>query len=160
MIGFRAPKWSIPKIDLDTYYQILIDCGLKYDSSLYPMGRESNRFPFRVGSLGEFWQIPAGTFSLAGINIPAAGGLWLRLWPEAVTTATLRQAEQQRQPSTVYLHPYDIDYESPRLQVGFHPWHRLFSYARHYRLGSSEPLLRALLGEFRFWPMREWLGSN
>lgn len=162
IIGFRAPKWSIPKDNLDSYYQILVDNGLKYDSSLYPMGHEPqvHRYPFCVHGIREFWQIPAGTFSLAGINIPAAGGLWLRLWPAAVSMSALRQAEKQKQPSCVYLHPYDLDYDCPQISVGFNLKRRLFTLARHYRLRSTEPVLRSLLREFRFGPMRQWLVSN
>lgn len=160
VVGFRAPKWSIPRIDRDGFYRILVDNGLRYDSSLYPMGLESNRFPFKIDGLKNFWEIPAGTISIAGINIPAAGGLWLRLWPAAVSAAALRQAEQQRQPSSVYLHPYDLDCDCPRLRVGFHLQRRLFTFARHYRLRSTEPVLRSLLREFRFGPMRQWLASN
>ena len=158
--GFRAPKWSLPSIDRNAYYQILIDNGLLYDSSLYPLNRSDTRYPHKIeiNESATIWQIPAATFSIVGINIPAAGGLWLRLFPAAISRLSLKQAEAAKMPTTIYLHPYDFD--CPRIPVGWKLSQVLFYLARCYRLKQTSGTLTDLLQQFKFQSIKNWLDDN
>jgi hypothetical protein len=56
---------------------------------------------------------------------------------------------REKQPAIVYLHPWEIDVDQPRLPVG--PIRR----ARHYmNTGKTEAKLRRLVRDFRFAPVR------
>ena len=160
VFGFRAPKWSMPKSP-GTFYDALLDEGLIYDSSLFPGMRASHipRQPYRgLASSGRgIWEIPATTLDIGPVRIPAAGGLWLRLFPGGFSYAALRQGSRVGQIRMVYLHPYDIDAECPILWRGLALRSLPFLFARHYRLAWANEILTSLLSEFHFVGIREYL---
>jgi hypothetical protein len=59
----------------------------------------------------------------------------------------------ENQPAVVYLHPWEIDPEQPRLPI---KGKRGFS-THYWRLEAMEPKLRRLLSDFRFAPIRDVL---
>lgn len=161
--GFRAPKWSIPR-NPERFYEALVEEGLVYDSSQFPgiAARHIAKEPrqIKLGSGKTIWEFPATTLEVGALRVPAAGGLWLRLFPAAISRLALRQGEGKGQPRLVYLHPYDLDPECPRLFSSL-PFSSLpFMFARHYRLGQTEGILRSLLGSFAFTNIREWLNAQ
>jgi hypothetical protein len=76
--------------------------------------------------------------------------------PYWFTRAGLRSInEQDGLPFTFYLHPWEIDWEQPRVKTGF------VSRFRHYtNLSKTEGRLRQLLGDFRFTTMRNVLRAR
>ncbi|MBE3112019.1 MAG: DUF3473 domain-containing protein [Acidobacteria bacterium] len=101
------------------------------------------------------WEIPASTIRFAGMNFPIGGGGYFRILPYAWTAFGIRRLNQrERKPAMVYMHPWEIDPDQPRLKA---PW---LSRFRHYRhLAQTEPRLRRLLAEFRFAPIRDIISS-
>lgn len=158
--GFRAPKFSIPD-DAEAFYNTLLEVGLKYDSSLFPkvFSRKSPCHPHAItlDNGASIWEFPATAYRFHALNIPAAGGLWLRLFPLEFSRLALKQGESLKQPRMVYLHPYDFDPDGPRLSAP-NPLRNIpFNFARHYKLGSTFHYLEQLLEEFEFASVKEWM---
>ncbi|NOT07113.1 MAG: DUF3473 domain-containing protein [Gemmatimonadales bacterium] len=159
--GFRAPSFSIVP-GLEWAFDVLIEEGYDYDSSLFPIRRPdygyptAPRAPYRLtrpsGSLVEF---PMATLSVAGFRVPAAGGGYLRQFPIRIIQAAFRQAGREGQPAMFYIHPWEVDPGQPRLPVG------LVTSFRHYRgLEGALGRIEALLGEFRFTSTARWLAEH
>jgi polysaccharide deacetylase family protein (PEP-CTERM system associated) len=160
ILGFRAPCWSISDANQQWVLEVLVAEGLHYDSSRFRWGmlRGARTMglcgPSRV-SLGagkSIWEVPPSVLAVAGGRVPAAGGFYLRFFPEAVVHAALRQAAAASQPGLIYLHPYDLDADCPRLPA---KWY--FHLMRYHRLGRTQGVLRRLLQTHRFTSIRDWL---
>jgi polysaccharide deacetylase family protein (PEP-CTERM system associated) len=160
---YRAPSYSITSNTLWAL-QILGELGFEYDSSIFPVRHDyygipdAPRFPhyrfLRDG--GRLLEFPPSTLRAYGINLPVAGGGYLRLLPYGVTAWAIRRInEKEAQPALVYLHPWEIDPEQPRVAA---PWR---SRVRHYQnLRSTEKKLRRLLDDFSWASMTEVLSSS
>lgn len=130
--GYRAPTYSVVDGSLWAL-EILSELGFSYDSSIFPIQHDrygipdAPRAPFRFqtpsGSMTEF---PITTFRLAGHNLPVGGGGYLRLLPQIYTRLGLQRVQREGLPSVIYIHPWEIDPDQPRLAG------RLSSRLRHY----------------------------
>jgi hypothetical protein len=91
---------------------------------------------------------------VGGVNLPFIGGGYLRHLPERFVLWGMRRViEQEQQPVIVYVHPWEVDPEQPRL--GEVP---AITRWRHYRnLERTEDRLENLLKEFSFGTVREVL---
>lgn len=158
ILGYRAASYSITEESLWAL-DILAEEGFRYDSSIFPVRHDLYGIPDhrrfcsaveRNGS-GVMLEIPLSTIRIAGVNIPVAGGGYLRLFPYSVTRhAVLRLNRSEQQPAVVYFHPWEIDPEQPRIQSGW------ISRLRHYtNLRGMEGKVRKLLNAFSFGPIRE-----
>lgn len=158
--GYRAASYSItPKSRWAL--EILSEAGFQYDSSIFPVRHDlygipgAARFPhiLKTDSGAELVEFPPTTARIGGQNVPAAGGGYFRLYPYALSRWLLRRVnEGEGQPAIFYLHPWEVDPDQPRFEVG---WRSRF---RHYNnLDKCEERLRRLLGDFRFAPAREVL---
>jgi len=154
VVGFRAPSFSIVP-GREWALDVLLEEGYRYDSSLFPVWRpgygypNGRRDPHRVERpSGTIIEIPPMTLRWSGLTLPAGGGAYLRLLPFGLCRAALRDADRRGVPGTVYVHPWEVDPEQPRLEV---PW---YARLRHYGgLSSTAPRLERLLSEFRFQPV-------
>jgi polysaccharide deacetylase family protein (PEP-CTERM system associated) len=151
VLGYRAPSFSIVA-GREWALDILLEEGYAYDSSLFPVRRNGYGYPSArrdpywlerpSGRLAEF---PPATLRRLGYNLPAAGGAYLRLFPLAVIRRAVRECESRGTPATLYIHPWELDPDQPRLPVHF------TARLRHYTgLRRTLPRLERLLGEFRF----------
>jgi polysaccharide deacetylase family protein (PEP-CTERM system associated) len=151
VIGYRAPNFSIVPGG-EWAFDILLEEGYAYDSSLFPIHRSGYGYPTSpttphlipraTGSLAEF---PLATTTIFRYPIPAAGGGYLRQFPLAVIQRAFRQATARLEPATFYIHPWEIDPKQPRLPVS------VLNRIRHYRgLATALEKLELLLDEFRF----------
>jgi polysaccharide deacetylase family protein (PEP-CTERM system associated) len=157
--GYRAPSFSITR-DAQWAFTILVELGFTFDSSIFPVKHpnygvpDAPRFPFRVetasGTLVEF---PMPTLSVGRRRSPFGGGAYLRVLPYAYTHWAIQHTNEQEQwPVCVYLHPWELDPQQPRMRGG------VTAQLRHYLgLGSTEPKLRKLLRDFQFVPMASLL---
>ena len=131
--GYRAPTYSIVSRSLWAL-DVLADLGFHYDSSIFPIHHDlygipnAPRFPFRiVTAAGPMIEFPIATFRLWGAhNFPFAGGGYLRILPWWYTRVGLKQAQREGLPVIVYVHPWELDPDQPRLSG------RLTSRLRHY----------------------------
>jgi polysaccharide deacetylase family protein (PEP-CTERM system associated) len=152
VLGYRAASYSIVAASLWAL-DILIEEGFRYDSSIFPIHHDrygipgAGRFPHVLqrpsGRISEF---PPSTVRLLGQNLPVAGGGYLRLYPLSFTRAAIYSINRREgKPVILYVHPWEIDPDQPRMQGP------LSARMRHYiNIGSTLPKLTAFLGEFRF----------
>lgn len=165
VIGYRAPNFSIGRAQ-SWAYEILIEEGFLYDSSMYPILHDrygqpgAPRFPYvicrtRSGYLTEF---PVGTARLLGVNLPIGGGGYFRLSPyELIRRGIQRVNAREQKPVMFYIHPWELDPGQPRPPMA---WRHRF---RHYvGLEKEAAKLSRLLTQFRFGTaqdvllVREW----
>jgi polysaccharide deacetylase family protein (PEP-CTERM system associated) len=155
-VGFRAPSFSIVP-GLEWVFDVLLEEGYRYDSSLFPIRRPDYGYPaaletpcFIRRAAGTLLEFPMATTRLAGLRLPAAGGGYLRQFPYGVIRRAFRVWGDRGVSATFYIHPWEYDADQPRLPCG-----RLTAL-RHYRnLGRTWGLLERLLGEFRFTSIRD-----
>lgn len=152
VVGYRAPSYSITRRSLWAL-DVLIGEGYLYDASIYPIHHDRYgiadwpRHIHRVDRPGgHIWELPGSTTRWAGTNFPIGGGGYFRLLPYAWTRRGIARLNTiEREPAVFYLHPWEIDPDQPRLELGG------ISRIRHYRnLDKTEERLRRLIREFRF----------
>ncbi len=109
--GFRAPYWSITKKSLWAL-EILKRNGLKYDASIFPIYRQLYGIPDAPTRPYEIipglMEYPPATYRLCGLNLPIAGGGYLRMLPYAFLDPMIRSAGRQGG-LVFYIHPYELD---------------------------------------------------
>lgn len=163
VIGYRAPTFSVVRETLWSL-EILAEAGFRYDSSIFPIVHDrygipdALRFPHRLaaGPGMEISEFPLSTVARLGWRFPVAGGGYFRLLPYGLTRHALRHLnEREGQPGIVYLHPWEIDPDQPRLPVG---WLTQLRHSVNTR--SAESKMRRLLREFRFAPVRDVLAGS
>jgi polysaccharide deacetylase family protein (PEP-CTERM system associated) len=157
--GYRAPSWSITKECLWAL-DILAEEGFTYDSSIYPIHHDlygvpgAKRFPYTHGCSNgrELREFPPATLRFLGTNFPVAGGGYLRIFPSAYTELAFRKYKALGERVVVYLHPWELDPEQPRIRGP------LKSRLRHYTsLGRMAWRVRAILQRHKFVPFRDVL---
>lgn len=159
--GFRAPSFSI-RPGMEWAFDVLLEEGYAWDSSLFPIRRPDYGYPGTPlgphliqrpgGTLQEF---PLATLDVLGVRIPAAGGGYLRHLPAGIVHRALRDHEARGRPAMFYVHPWEVDPDQPRLDVG------LMSRYRHYRgLHRVHPRLQRLLTDFRFTSVASWRAAQ
>jgi len=160
VVGYRAPNFSIGRAQ-GWAYQILLDEGFRYDSSMYPIRHDrygqvdAPRFPYEIwcdgsASLVEF---PIGTTRLLGMNLPVGGGGYFRLSPFALTRVGIQRVNiRERRPVMFYIHPWELDPGQPRPPMA---WPHRF---RHY-VGVEKQAVKLdrLLAHFSFGTARHVL---
>ncbi len=152
--GFRASTFSITR---DTWWamEALANLGLDYDSSIFPVRHDRYGIPdfARTPQLvqEDGWQLvelPLLTWRVAGMNLPAAGGGYLRQFPLWYTRRAVRRMNEEGGPAIFYVHPWEFDPDQPRAPTG--TISRIGSI-RHYRnLDRTAERLERLLDEFEF----------
>jgi polysaccharide deacetylase family protein (PEP-CTERM system associated) len=161
IIGYRAPSFSITKDSLWAF-EILAETGFRYDSSIFPVDHPNYGMPrgprtaFRVPTpRGTIVEFPMPTLELAGSRSPFGGGAYLRLLPYWYTRWGIRFLnEREGQPACVYVHPWEIDPEQPRMKGS------VTARVRHYLgLRGLETKLRGLLRDFNFQTMGALIGE-
>jgi len=163
VIGYRAASFSITprsRWALDT----LIEQGFLYDSSIFPVRHDRYGMPgadrapgyVHAPSGGRIAEFPMSTAAFGPVRVPVSGGGYFRLLPYWFTRNGLRSInERDGMPFTFYLHPWEIDVDQPRVDVGF------VSRFRHYtNLSKCESRLRRLLADFNFTTMRNVLRTR
>jgi len=153
--GYRAPSFTITKATMWAL-PILVEEGYKYDSSVFPVMHDrygmpgANPFPHEITTTaGTLLEIPPTTCAFLTVRIPIAGGGYFRLFPYPLLKGLLRRVEKQGHSLVMYLHPWELDPEQPRMKGS------LLSCFRHYlNLEKTEPRLIRLLTDFSFVPLR------
>jgi polysaccharide deacetylase family protein (PEP-CTERM system associated) len=159
VLGYRAPSLSITPRSAWAL-DVLAEAGFRYDSSIMPIGdvvAGAARFPYviRDGAGHRLVEFPISTARVLGRNLPLGGGGWLRVFPYAYFRWGMRRVNRRdRQPAVVYVHPWEVDPDHPRLKTAGRR-----GFSTHYvGLARTEAKLRRLLRDFRFAPVRDVLG--
>ncbi len=158
--GYRAPSFSIIP-GFAWALDVLREEGHTYDSSLFPIRRPgyghpaAHTAPFlarRPG--GDLVEFPPATIDVGNLRLPAGGGGYLRQFPFSITRHAYRVGTAKRVPTTLYIHPWELDPEQPRVAVP------LLTRIRHYRgLDRAAARLEMLLAEFPFTSIERWMGA-
>ncbi len=157
--GYRAPSFTITRETLWAL-PVLVEEGYCYDSSVFPVLHDRYGLPSAnphvhqlLTDSGLLWEVPPSTVNVLGLRVPIAGGGYFRLYPYSLLRSFLRKLEGEGVPLVMYLHPWELDPEQPRMEGP------LLSRFRHYlNLHRAEARLRSLLEDFAFAPIREVFG--
>lgn len=170
LVGYRAPSYSIVERSLWAL-EILAEEGYRYDSSIFPMRHDVYglpSFPRKIvrvelgdgrqesGAARNITEFPPSTLRVLGMTLPGPGGGYLRIFPLRYSLWALgRLGRRDRIPGSVYVHPWEVDADQPRVKAP------LRSRLRHYTgLRRTEERLEHLLRRFRFAPMGEVLALH
>jgi polysaccharide deacetylase family protein (PEP-CTERM system associated) len=150
--GYRAPYFSI-KAGVRWPIEILAELGLAYDSSVLPIDRPPGlelvcpRTPYRHWN--GLWELPVAVLQFAHFwHLPLASGGGLRVLPPRLLRRWLRRFERDVGAGIFYLHPWELDADSP-IVPGPHRW--LLTLGRR-RLAAR---LEGLLERVAFGPITE-----
>lgn len=159
VLGYRAPKWSITEENQHWVLSALAEEGLVYDSSFFPGrgadGARKQGLPLRIEVAGKrsIIEIPASGFNFGGYTAPVGGGLYFRAFPTWVSAAMLAQKERRGTHGMLYVHPYDLDAQSPSIAGGG----LLFRIFRSYGVAGAWNKLERLLRDNSFTSIAESL---
>lgn len=161
-VAYRAPSYSITSANLWAL-DVLAECAITHDSSIYPIVHDRYGIPgfhrhacvVRTES-GPLIEMPIATVRLNAQRVsPVGGGGYLRLLPYRYTAAGLRRInDEEQQPACVYLHPWEVDPDHPRMAQG------TIARARTYfGLRGMASKFDRLLSDFSFAPLCEVLSQ-
>jgi hypothetical protein len=118
----------------------------------------AQRFPYTHDCANglKLRQFPPATLRFFGTNLPAAGGGYLRIFPSAFTELAFRTFEKKYgERVVVYLHPWELDPEQPRISGP------LKSRVRHYtNLKHMHAKLNTVLSRRKFQPFKDVLAEE
>ena len=160
IFGYRAPTFSITR-ESEWALPILVEEGYHYDSSIMPVMHDYYGIPGanpRINTIethaGPIWEVPPSTYTWCGITIPIAGGGYFRLFPYRMLKPILQRVESKGQPLIMYLHPWELDPQQPRMRGS-----RLSQFRHYLNLEKVSSRLKALTQDFSFGPIRQLIPS-
>jgi polysaccharide deacetylase family protein (PEP-CTERM system associated) len=147
--GYRAPSFSIIKSSMWAL-DVLAEEGYLYDTSIFPVRHDrygvpdAPRHSYQVP--GGLLELPPSTVRISGTNLPIAGGGYFRLMPYTWTRWGIHRLNtRERRPAVFYLHPWEVDPEQPRFNVG-----RATRVRHYYNLHRTADRLMQLMRDFTF----------
>ncbi|MBA3819650.1 MAG: DUF3473 domain-containing protein [Deltaproteobacteria bacterium] len=162
VVGFRAPEFSVQRLD-HPCFTVLREQGFEYDSSVFPIPglrygiENAPRVPFSFDTpAGRLVELPLATTSIAGRQLPIAGGSGWRLLPTRFLTWAADRAEARGETLIFYFHPYEFTKRLVYLSGGLKPnlkiaKHVVLHNFATYRIARS---LRRILSRLQFEPLR------
>jgi polysaccharide deacetylase family protein (PEP-CTERM system associated) len=144
--GHRAPAFSVLPEQLEEFYDICLEAGLVYDSSVFPFrGRrygipDAPRGPHVVRNVGgrKLIEMPLATVDWLGRRWALAGGGWWRLLPLGVIRRGIERVGREGLPFMTYFHPSEFD--AQRLDAVVAAGR---SSARAWKVGWQQNLFRS-----------------
>lgn len=160
VLGFRAPAFTVDTKNT-WFYEILIDLGFKYDSSVFPARRllgglrGGNVYPYRVNlSGGSIVEFPITVVNILGLRICFFGGGYLRLFPYSLIRMMGKKVLRENRPIIFYIHPREIDPYHKRMKMNI-----IRYFMSYINLKSTESKIRNILEDFKFVTFREIINS-
>jgi len=151
VVGFRAPSFSI-RPGMEWAFDVLVEEGYRYDSSLFPIRRPDYGYPGIPETAyiierpsGDLIELPLTTTTCLGARLPAAGGAYLRHLPMGWTARAFSNRTRRGTPAVLYVHPWEIDPNQPRIRAG-----ALAKFRHYVGLAKTLPRLQQLLGTYSF----------
>ncbi|MEM7201828.1 MAG: XrtA system polysaccharide deacetylase [Planctomycetota bacterium] len=155
---FRACTWSITS---RTAWAVgtLAARGYVLDSSIFPIAHPDYGVPtaperpyrLQIGDR-ELLEFPPLVWRTLGRRLPVGGGGYLRLFPRWFMERGLAQSERDGWPGCVYLHPWEVDPEQPRQDLG-----GVRGFRHYVNLSKTLPKLDRLLASHAFVGLTEAL---
>jgi len=155
--GYRAPSFSIVKQSLWAL-DVLIEEGFSYDASIFPIRHDrygiadAPRHAHMIQrASGSILEMPSSTARVGQTNYPIAGGGYFRLFPYAMTKWVITQVNTaDQQPVMLYIHPWEVDPEQPRL-----PASMAAQLRHHVGMNTTIDKLNRVIDDFAFGPVRD-----
>lgn len=155
--GYRGPGFSITKQNTWVFETILSE-GFTYDATLYA-GKHGHggislipSVPFRIltpsGPLEEY---PVPTITFGPINTAFSGGGYFRLFPEFIINRFIQSFNAKGKPVLSYLHPRDLDPDTPRLSMPINRKIRCY-----INLSQTFRKLRKIVNQHSFVSISNW----
>ncbi|MCB0713015.1 MAG: polysaccharide deacetylase family protein [Ignavibacteriae bacterium] len=157
--GFRAPNFSLTEKTAPWAIEIIQDCDLLYDSSVFPTTiHPAHHFSEESPIIHQFAngliEAPVSCVDLCGLRLPATGGAYFRHAPFWLSAALIDWCERQGIPALFYIHPWELDTEQPRLRLP------ILQRIRQYRgIESLYEKLDRLTDRFQFTSLRHLFSS-
>ncbi len=155
IIGFRAPSFTITKNTMWAL-PILKDNGIKYDSSVFPVGFHPdygiNDSDLNIHQLNGITEVPLSVAEIFGKKVPCSGGGYFRIFPYSITKKLINTCNKQGRPVIFYIHPWEVDPGQPKRTLPFSKKIR-----HYYNLENTEKRLGKLLSDFEFQTIKETL---
>ncbi len=160
VLGYRAASFSITEASMWAI-DVLAELGFRYDSSVYPVRHDVygmkdtpvNPYSISGPAGGSVIEFPLSTTPLFGLNVPASGGGYFRLFPYPFSRYLIQRVQKADRPYVFYMHPWEIDRNQPRIRS-----HSLLSRFRHYNnIHRCEQRVRRLLSDNQFNTMADVL---
>lgn len=163
--GFRAPSFSITE-GAEWAFDVLLDCGLTYDASLFPAKRGHGGYACTPGAhivtAPSGRELPELPMSIAPVGLGPikkpmcySGGGYLRLLTSGMIEQGIKAERSAGRPTVVYLHPRDFAPDTPRVPM---PPHRKFKC--YVGCATTERKLRSMLTNHRWDTCRSVLESQ
>ena len=150
--GYRAPYFSI-KAGVQWPIEILAESGVRYDASILAIDRPPGlevvcpRAPYRHQN--GLWEVPVAVLRVGPFwHLPLASGTGLRVLPRRLLDRYVRRFEREVGAAVFYLHPWELDPDSPTA-AGLGRW--LLRVGR----AALPRTLDALLRDYAFAPIAE-----
>ena len=162
VVCFRAPSFSITP-GSEWAMDVLLDCGIQYDASLFPATRGHGGYPCPLGAHNftatpsgrTMPELPMSVMRMGPKAVAFSGGGYLRVFPEWLIHRGFEQCHRRGIPAVVYLHPRDIAPDCPVAPMS--PVRRFKSYVG---LATAAAKLRRLLERYRFGTCAEALAES
>jgi len=165
--GFRAPSFSLSN-RTRWALKILEDCGCKYDSSLFPAKtplygvwnapttpyKPSHENITEKDEKTNLWEFPLLVYGMKGVNVPVAGGFYMRFFPASLITRAIKKLNRQGFPAVIFFHNWELDPETPRLKLGLYRY-----FVTYHKLKETSKKLERLLSKFTFTSIKEYMES-
>jgi polysaccharide deacetylase family protein (PEP-CTERM system associated) len=151
IVVYRAPYFSITHESLWAL-QILVELGIQYDSSIFPLKKGQYGIPNFTQSIhsistesGSITEVPISINRVLGFSIPASGGGFFRLYPFQVTYWNFLSLERSGKPVIFYIHPWELDPSRP-----FFNQNLTERIRNQLGIQSTERKIKSLLKNFSF----------
>ena len=151
--GFRASAASITDWSLD----IILDEGLLYDSSLYPVsfhdvygklkGVDNNKTIEQLKN--GLWEVKLSSLKLGSLLIPWSGGGYFRLYPFSLFKMGVKSILKKYGTYLFYVHPWELD-ENPIIDENLK---LIYKLRRYVNIQKTRPRFINILKDFRFIPI-------
>jgi len=152
ILGYRAPGFSINSSCMWAL-DVLVELGLRYDTSIFPMKRNHGGFAEFSGEAGwistpkgnQILEVPVTPTKLFGKKMYLFGGGYFRLAPSGMIVSGIKQLNSQGRSAMVYLHPREFDANHPRLEMS-----HFRSFTSYVNLKDTSAKFCTMLEQFNF----------
>lgn len=168
VIGFRAPEFSVQRLD-SPCFAALLEAGFRYDSSVFPVPSlrygipDAPHKPFTIDTpSGPLRELPLATTRIGAWRLPIAGGSHFRVLPRTLITWAARRADRADESLVFYFHPYEFSKRWLYLSGGLARNRRVGKLVALHNFASwrIERSMRALCDDLTLVPLRDLVGSG